>query len=331
MPDLQQITSWAPDGTPIRRVSFENGGARAYVLTYGATLQALQIEGIAHSVILGSSDPTAYIERMRYFGGIVGPLANRVAAGRLVVDGRARQLDRNENGRTTLHGGAEGFGTRNWEIVETAADRVTLSLQHPDGLCGFPGTIEVMVTYGLDTRGVLTIEFEGRTGRPTVFGPAFHGYWSLDGKPDLTEHRLCIDADRFLAVDEDMIPTGEPTPVAGTAFDYREPRTPDRALDHNFCLSDRRGQMRHACTLEAGDLRLDIETTEPGLQVYTGRKIATAPFAGHSGYPYCANAGIALEPQLWPDAPNHPSYPSPILRPGETYRQVSRFTVTRTH
>ena len=329
MPDRPQDLGTAPDGTPVMCVRIANGGAQAHVLTWGAALQDLRFDGVAHSVILGSADPAAYFERMRNFGMIVGPLANRIAGGRFVLDGTEHRLDRNEKERTTIHGGAQGFGARNWEIIETGEDRVTLSLTHPDGLCGFPGAIEATVTYSLDMRGALTIEIDGKTERPTVFGPAFHGYWSLDGGPDLSGHRLSIDAGRYLPVDDALIPTGAPAPVAGTGFDYRAPRTPDNALDHNFCLSDARGGLRHACALEAGGLRLDVETTEPGLQVYTGRNLATAPFAGHGGVPYGANAGIAIEPQLWPDAPNHPEYPSSVLRPGETYRQVSRFSVTR--
>ena len=334
MPDRPAGVGTAPDGAPVLRADIAGGGARASVLSWGATLQDLRVDGIGHSVVLGGPDIGAYFGKMRYFGAVVGPLANRVAGGRLEIDGDVHQLDLNERGRTTLHGGTGGFGARNWEITEHADDRVVLGLEHPDGLSGFPGPIRAEVAYSLDGQGALTIEIAGETGRPTVFGPAFHGYWSLDGAPDLSGHLLRIEADRYLPVDENLIPTGEPAPVAGTGFDYREPRAPDMGLDHNFCLADASAPasdtLRPACTLTAGKVRLEVETTEPGLQVYTGRKIATDPHPGHGGAPYGANAGIAIEPQFWPDAPNHPGYPSPVLRPGETYRQVSRFAVSRT-
>ena len=319
----------APDGTRVAQVEISNGGARARILSWGATLQELRLDGIPHSIVLGSPDPEAYFGPMRYFGAIVGPLANRIAGGRLVIDGREHGLERNDNGRTTLHGGTGGFAFRNWEVARRWPERVELRLAHPDGLGGFPGPIAATVEYSLDADGALSIGIGGGARQPTVFGPAFHGYWSLDGGADLSGHLLEVDAGTYLPVDGDQIPEGAPAPVAGTGFDYREPRAPDAGLDHNFCLADGQGRLRRACTLRAGGLKLDVETTEPGLQVYAGGNVETAPFAGHGGIPYGANAGIAIEPQFWPDAPNQPGYPSPVLRPGESYRQVSRFAVSR--
>ncbi|WP_198521762.1 aldose epimerase family protein [Sagittula sp. P11] len=318
-----------PDGTPLHRVTIANGGAKARIMSRGASLTDFRLEGVGHALVLGSDDLDAYLGPMLYYGAIVGPVANRIANGRMTVAGTPCTLDRNENGITTLHGGGQGFGQRNWTVTQATATEVTLSLHHPNGLGGFPGNIDVTVRYALDDAGALIVEITGQSDRETVFNPAFHGYWALDGTADVGHHRMTILAERYLPVDAAMIPCGAPAPIAGTIYDYRSAATPDPALDHNFCLSDARTDMRPVLTLETDRLRLDLSTTEPGLQVYTGATIDTAPFPGHGGAPYTRNAGIAIEPQVWPDAPNHPDYPSAALLPGQTYRQVSRFAVTR--
>ncbi|WP_040604363.1 aldose epimerase family protein [Sagittula stellata] len=318
-----------PDGTPLRRMTIANGGAMARIMSWGASLTDFRLDGFAHALVLGSEDFDAYLGPMLYYGAIVGPVANRIAGGRMTVAGTPCTLDRNENGTTTLHGGPKGFGQRNWTVVSATVTDVTLSLNHPDGLGGFPGNIGVTVYYALDDTGALTVEITAQSDRETVFNPAFHGYWTLDGTPDVSAHRMTVHAESYLPVDAAMIPLGTPVPVDGTAFDYRTARTPDSDLDHNFCLSDRRVGMRPVLALETDRLRLDLSTTEPGLQVYTGGGIDTAPFEGHGGAPCTRNAGIAIEPQTWPDAPNRPDFPSAALVPGQTYRQVSRFAVTR--
>ncbi|WP_292022219.1 aldose epimerase family protein [Maritimibacter sp. UBA3975] len=317
------------DGTTVQAVTITGGGATATVLTRGATLQDFRIQGVDQSLVLGSAGIAAYAGPMRYFGAIVGPVANRIAGGRMPLGGQVFDLDRNEAGKTTLHGGSTGFSEQDWTIAETTPNTVVLTLEHPDGRDGFPGNIAVRARYALDDAGVLTVEITGTTDAPTYFGPAFHGYWTLNGAGDLSAHRMTIPAERYLAVDADLIPQDAPTPVAGTRFDFREPHAPDPALDHNFCFDGAQGDMRLVCRLETDALRLEIESTEIGLQVYTGGALDTAPFAGHEGRPYGPGAGIALEPQFWPDTPNHPDYPGSVLSPGETYRQVTRFAVTR--
>ncbi|GGE15636.1 aldose 1-epimerase [Primorskyibacter flagellatus] len=319
----------APDGSAVRAVEISGGPVTARVMTWGASLIDLRMDGVAHPLVLGSRDFAAYLGPMRHFGAIVGPVANRIAGGRMSVEGREFALDRNELKRTTLHGGSAAFSRRNWTLRAADISSITFGLHHTHGTGGFPGELDVAARYSLDVTGALTIEITGRTDRPAMLGPAFHGYWSLDGGSDLSGHRLTIDADDYLTVDDEKTPSGSPVAVAGSGFDYRHPRRPDAALDHNFCLARTQGQMRRAATLDAGGLRLTIETTEVGLQVYSGGGLATAPATGLGGRPYGANAGIAFEPQFWPDSPNRPDFPSPVLRPGDTYRQVSRFAVTR--
>jgi aldose 1-epimerase len=195
-----------------------------------------------------------------------------------------------------------------------------MSLTMPDGGGGFPGTLSLSVEYRLEEDGALSVEIEATSDGPTFCNPAQHSYWNLSGEADLSHHKLTVHAERYLEVDARKIPLGGPRPVAGTPFDYRKaaslPGEEGPPLDHNFCLRDEPGELR-------------VITTEPGLQVYDGQHIDSGQHLGHSGTPYGARAGIALEPQRWPDAPNHPDYPSILLRPGETYRQLSRFHAKR--
>ncbi|NSY40178.1 aldose epimerase family protein [Leisingera sp. ANG59] len=330
MLDDTDLIGIASDETEVHALWIGGGPVMARVMTWGASLVDLRLAGVEHSLVLGSVDYTAYLGPMQYFGAIVGPVANRIAGGRMTVDGRDYQLDRNEAGQTTLHGGAAQFSGRNWTLEAADASSVTLGLHHTHGTGGFPGEIDVKARYSLDSQGALAIEIEGSTDRPAMFGPAFHGYWTLDGGADVSGHRLTVDAEHYLPVTDAMIPSNGPAPVAGTAFDYRSPRAPDPGLDHNFCLARTHGQMRRAATIAAGGLRLTVDTTEVGLQVYAGGSLASAPAKELNGRPYGLNAGIAFEPQFWPDSPNHPDFPSPVLRAGDRYRQVSRFAVTRT-
>lgn len=322
----------APDGADVLLAEIANGGARARVMSWGASLQDFRMEGVPHALVLGSPVFDPYPGPMRHFGAVAGPVANRIAGGRALLDGRALDLDRNERGRTTLHGGTRGASVSNWmfEGQEESACRFTLHI--PDGTCGFPGPMDLRATYRLDAEGALEVELEGRTARPGLCNLAPHSYWTLDGSGRLDGHVLEIAADAYLPVDGDLIPLGGPAPVAGTRFDFRTPRPitqeGEPVLDHNFCLREGAG-MRPACSLSAGGLVLDVSTTEPGLQVYDASGLDTAPHAGQGGRLYGARAGVALEPQRWPDAPNHPGFPPIRLDPGETSRQVSRFHVRK--
>lgn len=328
------IFGHAPDGSPVLRAEIANGGATARLMTWGASLQDFRLAGVPHSLVLGCDDLAAYFGPMRYFGAIVGRVANRIAGGRAPLDGKVLELDRNEGGRTILHGGTTGSSERNWKIAEISASACRMILRLGDSDDGFPGNLDLSARYSLDAGGALDIVLEGRTDRPTFCALAHHSYWSLDGATDLSGHRLTIAADSYLPVDAEMIPLDTPAPVAGTAYDFRTLRpllAPGTApLDHNFCLRGDGPGLHPACTLETAGMRLEVSTDAPGLQVYDGAGLNTAPFAGHQGRPYGAHAGLALEPQHWPDAPNHPDFPPVVLRPGDTYRQRARFHVRRT-
>ncbi|MCB1381433.1 MAG: galactose mutarotase [Notoacmeibacter sp.] len=317
-----------PEGEAVHRVTLENGGTVARIMTWGAGLTDLRISGVDHALVLGSPEFPPYLTVMRFFGVIAGRVANRIAKASAPLNGRKLQLERNENGRTALHGGTSGSGTANW-VLDGHGDRsCRMCIRLADGQGGFPGNLDLVATYGLEADGALTLTIEGRTDAPTFCSPAHHAYWNLDGKPDLSGHRLRVNAQTYLPVDGEKIPLGAPRPVAGTRFDFHEARNiiepGDEPLDHNFCL-DGTVPLHPACRLEAGGIVLDVATTAPGLQLYDGAHINTAPWLGHHGRPHRRHAGLAIEPQAWPDAPNHPDFPSILLMPGQTFRQVSRF------
>ena len=319
----------APGGEPVRSVRLHNGGVAAKMMTWGASLIDLRLDGIDQSLTLGGEAFDGYLSGMQYFGAIVGPVANRINAGCFELDGQTYQLERNEEGRTTLHGGSGGFSQRNWRLVQAGSASCHFSLMHAHGTGGFPGNISVSVRYTLTDDGALRVTIEGRSDRRTMFNPAFHGYWNLSGLPTSSDHLLDIAAEAYLPVDEHLIPTGAPAAVQGTAFDYRKSRLVDPDLDHNFCLASERVSIRPVCWLKGSKAALEVRSTEPGVQIYAGGGLDSSPWVGHIGAHYGPLAGIAIEPQVWPNAPNNPSYPSALLEGGQLYRQVTEFAFRR--
>lgn len=329
-------TTWA--GEAVERVTIRGGGLTAQVLTYGAVIQDLRLEGHGPPLVLGFDDLDDYIEHSPYFGATPGRLANRIAGGRCVIDGQEILLERNENGITHLHGGRDGLAVRNWRIVERAPDRVRLEIVDPDGRAGYPGNCTVTADYRLLDGGVLNVCYRSRTDRPTLANLCQHSYFNLDGSPDILDHEIRINADRYLPVDGNTVPTGEIAAVEGTPFDLRAWTAIGLGLvggeqlpyDHNFCLSRERTAKRAVASVRSpvSGLRMDVLTTEPGLQFYAGSKI-DVPVPGLAGRSYAAYAGLCLETQIWPDAVNHPDFPNAILRPGEVLVQETDYVFTR--
>lgn len=317
----------APDGTEIESVEISQGGTRARLMTYGATLLDFHIAGVPHSLALGSSDITSYFGPLQYFGAIVGPVANRIAGGVAPLDGKPIALATNENSNA-LHGGPDGISQQVWRIKTRAAHKVTFACTIADGASGLPGPLDIEVCYCVDADTALHIDITAKSAVPTFCNPAFHGYWSLTGQ-GLGGHSLKIDADHYLPVDEALIPTGEIAPVSGTPFDLcrSTPLPAATHLDTNFCLNG--DGMRTVAWLETDALELTIETDAPGLQIYDASRLNTAPTKGHHGTAYSTHAGIAMEPQHCPDAPNHAGFPSITLHPDKPFRQSSRFRFIR--
>lgn len=323
------IFGTCPDGQPVMSCDLRAGGATVRILSWGATVQDYRIAGVDHGLILGGG-LEAYLGPMLYFGAIVGPVANRIAGGHMQIKEQSFDLDKNEDGRRTLHGGSAGFSGRNWRFLNVSEAECKLVLDHPDGLGGFPGPMVATTTYRLDQTGALVIEVTGQPEVDTYFSPAFHGYWNLSGQADLSDHLLTVFADDYLPVGRDQIPLGEPVPVAGTEFDYRTPRHIGPVLDHNFCLASGQGSMRPVCTLAAAGLMLEVQSDQPGVQIYNGATIDTGQMQGHGGKAYGPYAGLAIEPQFWPDTPNQLGYPSSFLPAGDCSRHRTRFHVVKT-
>lgn len=320
-----EVFGVSPAGETIWCISIQAGDYCASVITWGASLQSFLVDGLAHSLIIGAPTAEDYFTDFRCYGAIVGPVANRINAGRIHTNGKIIDLERNENGRTHLHGGSQGFSNRNWQLRDYDQKSVCLSLHHPDGLGGFPGNILATVTYKLSDEGKLSVELTGMSDQVTWFSPAVHAYWTLDGSKDLSNHRLTVFADHYLPVNTDKIPLGDVDSVVDTEFNYSRPQTPRLGLDHNFCLTNcaKNISLRRACCLETRALRLDVETTEPGLQLYYGKAMPV------KNNPRNVVAGLAIEPQGWPNAVNEPDFPSVDLLPEKKYQQLSCFTVTK--
>ncbi len=326
---IGEVFGATADGAPVHRVKIVGGGLTAHVITWGAVVQDLRLKGHAPSLVLGFDSFESYPQYSPHFGAVPGRCANRIANGRFVLDGKAYQVDQNFLGKHHLHGGSKGFGKRVWEFVDHGRDFVTLQIVATDGEMGYPGNLTVRCTYRLEG-GALACHFAAETDAPTLCNLAQHSYFNLDdgGATDVLGHSLEIAANSYLPVDDEMIPTGDVKPVPGTDFDFRATRPIGAkvAYDHNFCLTRQRVPRRtivRASGVRSG-VTMEVRSTEPGVQFYGGQKINT-PVAGLDGIGYGASSGFCLEPQVWPDAPNHADFPSAVLRPGETYRQVTEY------
>ncbi len=321
----------AADGQAVHAVTLSGGGLTLRLLTLGATVQDLRLAGVDWPLVLGAENPAAYAGPLLYAGAIVGPVANRIAGARARIGGRLCRFEANE-GPTLLHSGASGLHARIWRIEAAGPDHAALACRLADGEGGFPGNRTIRAAFALAAPATLTLTLTAESDAETLMNPAHHGYWNLDGSNDTRGHRLTVRADRYLPVDAALIPDGPPRPVAGTPFDLREPRSLAKVppLDHSFCLAPARRPLAEAATLTgASGVRLRLGTTEPGMQVYDARHLAVPPGLGPGARAYGPFAGIALEPQVWPDAPNRADFPPAYLRPGETYRQVTRFRLDR--
>lgn len=323
---MAELFGTLPDGGEVHRLELRSGAMTAHVLTMGAIVQELRLDGVGHPLVLGSPDLAGYLGPARYFGALVGRFANRIGHGRFQLNGRDYQTDTNFLDRHTLHGGSNGSDRQIWRIKEQKSDAVSLVLTLPDGHMGFPGNLRICADIAL-SGDALSITAMARTDAPTPCSFAHHGYFDLDGKGDIRNHRLSIDAAKYLETDADLIPTGRALDVEGTDFDFREPRQIGRTgYDHNFCLSDEPQPLRQVARLtgESG-LAMQVETTACGLQFYDGAYMQDVP--GLDGRRYGPHAGLALEAQHWPDAPNHHGFPDAILQPGEVYseRVIYRF------
>ncbi len=332
------------DGTAVEAVTLSAAnGVSARVLTYGATLQAFSgpdRNGKVADVLLGYDDAKDYAEHPNYFGVTVGRFANRIGGGKFTLDGKSYQLPLNDK-VNSLHGGKVGFDKQPWRIVAVKDGSVTMALTSPDGDQGYPGKLDVTITYTLSDDGALTIAFGAKTDKPTVVNMTNHAIFNLAGEGSpmgALGHKLTIPAKAITPVDANLVPTGELRPVAGTVFDFRngriladgvrDGRDPQIVMghgyDHNFALD--KGVTATpglAARLEdpASGRVLEVSSTEPGVQMYTGNFL-DGSYIGKSRHVYRMGDGVALEPQKFPDAPNKPNFASARVDPGKPYRHV---------
>jgi aldose 1-epimerase len=315
------------------------------VTAHGARIVAVRTpdrEGRWGDVALGLADEDAYRRDRDYLGACVGRFANRIAGGRFALDGTEYRIPQNEPG-AALHGGPGAFEHAAWERDEPGAESVTLRRRSPDGENGFPGTLQVSVTYAVDG-AQLRIEHEARTDAPTVVNLTNHAYWNLAGGGSVEDHEVSLTAWQFLPVDEHLIPSGPPVAVADTPFDLRTPLRigarlreghpqlqAARGYDHTFVIDGPSGVLRAAARVvePRSGRTLELRTDQPGVQFYTGNMldgtlVLRDGSAARQGDAFC------LEPQGFPDSPNRPDFPSTVLRPGGVYRSRSilRFGTT---
>ncbi len=309
----------APDGSDLMQIKIARDGLSATLLSFGATLQDLRLQGISHSLVLGYEDPNAYLQNPNYFGAIVGRYANRIANGRAKIDGQTYQFDQNTEHGHTIHGGAIGASHMNWTVAQYSDDHVAFKLRMADGHMGFPGNLDVVATYRILDNGVLDLCIEAETDQTTLCSFAHHSYFNLSGEKTVDQHKLKLNANKYLPVDKAGIPSGEIAFVENTRFDVRHGVYLQEigAIDHNFCFDIGDGKLKEMARLSGGDLELRLSSTAEGLQVYTGD--------GINDTTYTARGGIALEPQIWPDAPNHEGFPEGVLAGGCHYTQQTRW------
>jgi len=320
------------DGHEVREIRLDNGaGASASILTWGATVRDLVVPARDGSrrVVLGYETFDGYRENPCYLGVTAGRVANRTGGGGFALEGTWYPLPPNEAGRTHLHGGPTGFSRRNWTIADAGTDFVRLSLVSEDGEQGWPGRVEVELEYRLTAApAALRITADASVDRPTFVNLAHHSYFTLGG--DARAHGLKIRAPFFTPVDGDKIPTGEISSVKGTPLDFTQARSIGAAgfaYDHNFALGPDDGEPAAVLTAPDGGLGMELLTTEPAVQFYDGHMLSTlAPTLG--GVRHVPWAGVCLEPQRFPDAPNKPHFPSALVRPGCPYHQVTEYRFT---
>lgn len=335
------------DGTTVELVALaDETGVEVDIITYGGILAAIRTpdrDGRKANVALGLPDLEGYRTRNRFFGAVTGRYANRIAGASFAIDGQIYRLAANNaGGANAIHGGLQGFDKRVWKAEPLpGGDGVALSYSSADGEEGYPGKLDVTVTYSL-SGGALRIDYAAVTDKPTVLNLTNHSYLNLagEGSGDVLGHELMLIADRYTPTDAVSIPTGELAPVEGTPFDFREPvaigaRIRDahpqivtgKGYDHNFVL---RKSAPGALELFAkvrepvSGRTLEVSTTEPGVQFFSGNNL-DGSLVGSGGRTYRQSSGFCLETQHFPDSPNKPDFPTTLLRPGERFASTTVF------
>lgn len=320
------------DGTTVKAITLRSAKLRVTLLTWGAVIQDVRLTGISHPLTLGAPDLAAYAGRMNSFGALMGPVVNRIKTASAPIAGTRHSFEANLDGAHTKHGGSHGPQFQVWHLLESSPTHALLETVLPDGLSGFPGTRTLRAEYRVEGAD-LDMVIIGTTDAPSLMNIANHSYWNLDGSDSIVGHKLQIASDRVTVNGDDLMVTGEVADIAGTRLDFRTPRAftpgPDTRFDLNYVLADAKRPLSPACTLTGmSGVRMEMFTTEPGLQVFDLGSFTTDPHPGHGGKPYPRFSGIALEAQGWPDAANHPGFPPIGIGPDHPYHQHTRWRFT---
>ena len=309
----------------------KGGHLEMTVTDYGARVLSLFVpdrKGEKIDVIVGYSGIQEYLDLPgeRFFGAAVGRLANRLGGAEFTLDGKQYHTAANDHGNT-LHGGFIGIDRVPWNVEDVSESSISFSLVDPDGNEGWPGNLRISLRYSLTEQDGFKVEYSAVTDAPTLCNLSHHSFFNLtgDSSRSILDHILELDAEYYIPVDEKLIPSGEIRPVAGTAFDFRTPKPIGQDIDeaggydHNWCLSAGKGLRRVACLYEPDSGRkMEVYTDQSGIQFYSGN-FFDGSYPGKEGRPIGYRCALALETQIWPDAIHHPLFPSPVLRPGETY------------
>ena len=346
----QQAFGTLADGRGVTLFTLSNAsGLQAKIINYGAIVVSLSVpdrRGHLVDVVLGYDDLAGYVRDKAFLGAVVGRYGNRIARGKFTLDGKSYQLRQNA-GRHHMHGGAGGFFKALWhaEAMANAAEpALKLALVSKDGEEGYPGTVTMSVTYSLTTDNGLRIDYEGTTDKPTILNPTHHSYFNLSGDPkqDILDEELMINAAKTTEMGPGLIPTGNLLEVADTPMDFRRPTKIGRMIatnndqlklgrgyDHNWVLNDYTRSVRKAAELydATSGIVMDLLTDQPGVQFYSGNFLSggflRGKIHGKNGVVYRRRTALCLETQFFPNSPNVPAFPSPVLRPGEVYRQTT--------
>lgn len=332
------------DGKEVKLFQLKNDKLAVTLTNYGARLVTLKVpnkDGGVTDVILGYDSAKEYKENYNnFYGAIVGRYGNRIGKASFTLNGESYSLEKND-GENSLHGGTNGVYNKVWDVINHTATSITLAYTSPDKEAGYPGTVKMEVTYTLEENGGLAIDYLATTDKETVLNLTNHAYFNLNGAGDssILDHELQIDAKAITEVDHTLIPTGKSLPVAGTAFDFTEPQLVGahiedenaqlkigKGYDHNFELNKKDGFQKVAAVYASKTgIEMQVYTTEPGLQFYSGNFMKDSDPKGKEGKVYPFRSAFCLETQHFPDAPNHPNFASTVLKPGEKYSSKTTY------
>ena len=329
---MKQITPFGStqDGCDVAQITISSDELTVNILTLGSVINDVRLTGVAWPLTLGSSEVAAYEGKMSSFGSLMGPVINRIKGCSADIDGQIFTFEKHHSGDLTQHSGSSGMHNQIWNIADHGLGFVVLKLALADGLGGFPGNREMELRYTVH-QATLSMAVQATTDAPTPFNPANHSYWSLDPTVGFSGQTFQLQADHYSEPDEDLMPTGQILPVAGSQYDFcsgiKMAGDASQFFDLNLCISDSKRPLRPVATLTGTQgVRMEVATTECGLQVYDGGTIHAPDYGTHHGAPYGAYAALALEAQSWPGSLAHAHFPNIILRPTKQYEQITSWT-----